>query len=117
MANGGTVEGVQAFGGNTLAAWHRYYKDLTGNDIEVHNLFVVPNDFETTLAFSELGSAGLLATDAKETVVAAINEVLRKVDEEASRATGRRPCCAIAWTRWQAGWTRWSRTHRICWTP
>ena len=54
----------------------------------MHNLFVVPNDFETTLAFSELGSAGLLATDAKETVVAAINEVLRKVDEEASRATG-----------------------------
>ena len=54
--NGGTVEGVQAFGGNTLAAWHRYYKDPTGNDIEVHNLFVVPNDFETTLAFSELGS-------------------------------------------------------------
>ena len=85
VANGGTVEGVQPFGGNTLAAWHRYYKDLTGNDIEVHNLFVVPNDFETTLAFSELGSAGLLATDAKETVVAAINEVLRKVDEGLAR--------------------------------
>ena len=87
VAHGGTIEGVEAFGGNNLAAWTPVLQGPYGNDIETHDLFVVPNDFETTLAFSDLGSAGLLATDAKETVVAGVNEVLRKVNEEASRAT------------------------------
>ena len=34
-----------------------------------------------------LGSASLLATEAKQTVVGAVNEVLQKVNDEASRAT------------------------------